>query len=369
MIQSLHIQNFKNLVYLRLPKLARVNLISGKNNLGKTTLLEAIRLYISDSQLTDILSSRGEILADLRPEATNEDMLKSNFNAISSLFTNRNSTIGPENTILITDGKSRMTIRFIYYIFQSFQNGTQTYQGIMPIDDPAGYRDEVYIGLEIMRNDKYSTRLPLVRSLKYQKYYLNDNKSKPAERLLCVNYNNYDNEAHTSRLWDAVTLTDKEAAVIKALQIIEPKVENLAFLEDSLSRNRYPVVKVKGLNGRVPLKSMGDGINHILSIILAIVNCENGCVMIDEIDNGLHYTIQKQLWSVIFDLAKSLNVQIFATTHSSDCISSFSKVLEDERYKEEGSFIRLELKNGQVAATEYSPEELEIVAAQNIEIR
>ena len=92
-------------------------------------------------------------------------------------------------------------------------------------------------------------------------------------------------------------------------------------------------------------------------------------MIIDEIDNGLHYTVQKQLWTVIFELSKSLNVQIFATTHSSDCISSFSKVLQQPANRDEGRFIRLEMKNGAVSSTEYNPDELEIVASQNIEIR
>lgn len=114
---------------------------------------------------------------------------------------------------------------------------------------------------------------------------------------------------------------------------------------------------------------MGDGINHILSIILALVNCENGCLLIDEIDNGLHYTVQKQLWSVIFKLAIKLNVQIFATTHSSDCISSFGYALKEESNVEEGRYMRLENKLGAITYTEYNLEELKIVAAQNIEIR
>lgn len=368
MIGSLHIRNFKNLVDLNIPKLSRINLISGKNNVGKTSLLEALRLYISDAQLPDILNGRGEIVGPSY-KATDEETSKNNYIALSSLFTDRNKEIGPDNVITINGEAGDVSARFFFYTIQSYESDGRLFQRMSTISNPKEHSDqELSIGFEIIRNGELAVRHPLDRKLNFLKNYPIERKSKIADNLTCVNYN-FDNAEFTSKLWDAITLTDKEDEVIKALQIIEPNVENLAFLEDPYSRNRYPVVKIKGLGGRAPLKSMGDGINHILAIVLSIVNSENGCVIIDEIDNGLHYTVQKQLWSVIFDLSKKLNVQIFATTHSSDCISSFSKVLQQTGNREEGSFIRLEMKNGHIVSTEYNPDELEIVASQNIEIR
>ena len=84
---------------------------------------------------------------------------------------------------------------------------------------------------------------------------------------------------------------------------------------------------------------------------------------------GSEMCIRDRLWSVIFKLAIKLNVQIFATTHSSDCISSFGYALKEESNVEEGRYIRLENKQSAITFTEYNLEELKIVAAQNIEIR
>jgi AAA15 family ATPase/GTPase len=115
---------------------------------------------------------------------------------------------------------------------------------------------------------------------------------------------------------------------------------------------------------------MGDGINHILSIILALVNCENGYLLIDEIDNGLHYSVQENLWRVIFDLAKKLNIQVFATTHSNDCINSFTEVLKEENNASIGGFYRMQKrKSGRIELVEYNSEELNSVSEHNIEIR
>ena len=88
------------------------------------------------------------------------------------------------------------------------------------------------------------------------------------------------------------------------------------------------------------LTEFGDGLHHIISIVIELFKCENGHLFIDEIDNGIHYTQLDDIWKVILNISKKLNVQIFATTHSKECIESYanvSKELEDE----EITFIKL----------------------------
>ena len=46
MLQSLHIQNFRGLRDVRVDELSRINLVTGRNNAGKTTLLEALLLLV-----------------------------------------------------------------------------------------------------------------------------------------------------------------------------------------------------------------------------------------------------------------------------------------------------------------------------------
>jgi AAA15 family ATPase/GTPase len=129
-------------------------------------------------------------------------------------------------------------------------------------------------------------------------------------------------------LWDNITLTDKENFVIDALRIIEPSTDRIAFIE-SVRSERIAVIKTKSNSNIVPLRSSGDGINRVLTIILGMVNCDNGYFLLDEFENGLHYTVQEKLWKIIFELAEKLDVQVFATTHSNDCIAAFQQVLND----------------------------------------
>lgn len=365
MIQSIKISNFKNLTGLYIPKLSRINLISGKNNVGKTSLLEAIGVYIDDSELLYVVEERGEY-----PKYSNRDVtdyLKPNIEAISSLFTNRSTDVTADNAIEISDYDDVLSLRFVYYTEQETEeDGNIVRKAIVLEPEDDFTTKDAHLALEIVRYGKNKALIPLERRL--DRIRFGRTKKIDITPVIRINPESNDN-IFVGKLWDNVTLTEKEEYVIKALQIIDPNVESLAFLEESPRIGRYPVVKVKGVSKRLPLRSMGDGINHILSIILALVNCENGCLLIDEIDNGLHYTVQKQLWSIIFKLAIKLNVQIFATTHSTDCISSFSYVLKEEDNVEEGRYIRLENKQGVITYTEYNLDELKIVAAQNIEIR
>ncbi len=114
---------------------------------------------------------------------------------------------------------------------------------------------------------------------------------------------------------------------------------------------------------------MGDGMNRILTIILALVNATDSYLLIDEFENGLHYTVQEDLWKMIFKLAKELNVQVFATTHSDDCIHAFESVLNSEGNQKEGQYLRLDNINGQIIPTLYSEKELDTAADQRIEVR
>ncbi len=91
-------------------------------------------------------------------------------------------------------------------------------------------------------------------------------------------------------------------------------------------------------------------------------------LLIDEIENGIHYSVQPELWQLIFQLARRLNVQVFATTHSWDCIKGFQRAAEKEK-QEEGMLIRLGRRKGEAAVTLFDEEELGIATRQQIEVR
>lgn len=367
MIKSLKIKNFKNLNGLEIPKLSQINLISGKNNVGKSSLLEAIAIYSSPYQIIEILKNRGEFPPF--KEDNEKERINQNTDAFSSLFTDRNEEVSENNVIEISDKENTLSIQFSYYYIS------------IEKDEPFNIVKKINISNNIPETDVENiTKVITItkQNAKASILHLNAPIHSLNQRLEIDNDSNniikLDTEPigseYLAQFFDKIALTEKEDNIIKALQIIEPNLNKLAFIAESQYGFRRPIVTLKGSDKRFPLKSMGDGINHILSIILALVNCENGYLLIDEIDNGLHYSAQENLWKVIFELSKKLNIQVFATTHSNDCINSFSEVLKESNNASIGSYYRMQKrKSGKIELVEYNSEELNSVSEHNIEIR
>lgn len=377
MLDSLNIQNYRNLRKLRINSLERVNLIIGKNNTGKSTILEAIAIYATKGDLALIFQLLGERGEDFKRREANQDYTESNILTLSSLFTDRqvgferNNAISigsVENTIFGEERSSdnSISLRFVQY----FDETQRDNQGVIITRKrtvlQSGEEKQVAnfkVGLEI-RVDKNSNILSLDDSRPYRYSFrgLGNNES-----FQFIRTRNIDREIN-GKLWDNITLTEKEKYVIEALKIIEPQTERIAFIGEN-PKERMAVIKLANAPGVLPLRSMGDGINRVLTIILALVNSDNGFLLIDEFENGLHHTVQEQLWRIIFNLAEELKVQIFVTTHSEDCITGFENILNNPDNTMKGKLIRLENINDIIRQVEFSAEELKIAIDQNIETR
>lgn len=170
-------------------------------------------------------------------------------------------------------------------------------------------------------------------------------------------------------LWDNIALTKLEADVLAVLRLLAPGLSNLNFVSTPLSGGeRIPVVKVADNNELFPLYSLGDGMLRALGISLALVNAKDGILLIDAFENGLYYTVQPDLWRLIFRVASRLNVQVFATTHSWDCIEAFQQASRSIQ-EVEGLLIRLESKKSGIVATLYNARQLSIATREQIEVR
>jgi AAA15 family ATPase/GTPase len=366
MLSSLHIKNYRNLKELRINSLGRINLITGRNNTGKSTLLEAIAIYASKGDLNliyQLLEERGE---NPEQKELNKNSTDNNIKVFSSLFTDRLAGFEKTDTVYIGDfeddlpGKS-ISFRFVKYIdeTQNDERGNVTRKRVfLPNDKQI---EDYKVGFEIKTdNIPYILTLEEDRPFRFG-FWKTDNN------IQFIRAKNIDKNINGS-LFDKIALTEKEQYVVDALKIIEPLTERIAFVEE-ISRERNAVIKLSDSQRILPLRSMGDGINRILTIILALINANNSFLLIDEFENGLHYTIQEQLWDIIFQLSEKLNTQVFVTTHSEDCISGFEKVLNRRGNPADGKLIRLDSENGIIGQVEFNAKELQVANEQHIEIR
>jgi predicted ATP-dependent endonuclease of OLD family len=117
----------------------------------------------------------------------------------------------------------------------------------------------------------------------------------------------------------------------------------------------------------VPLRSFGDSVNRLFGIVLSLVTAKDGLLLIDEVENGLHHSVQYDVWKTIFALAQRLNVQVLATSHSWDTIEAFQKAAGET--PEDGVLVRLLRRGDDVIATVFDEEDLRIVTRDKIEVR
>ena len=129
-----------------------------------------------------------------------------------------------------------------------------------------------------------------------------------------------------------------------------------------------------GLQRFIPIHVAGDGLKRLLSIITAIYNAKNGIILIDEVDNGLHFSVQQLLWKAIITAAKQFNVQIFATTHSIECLAALNTAAQTFKQNkniidDEIRYFRIERNNDTHKIYTYEQEIFKLAMEKNWEVR
>ena len=174
-----------------------------------------------------------------------------------------------------------------------------------------------------------------------------------------------------ARIWDRVALTAAADRAVHAIELIlGADVLGVAMIGDGESNGsaRRAVVRLKGQDRPVALKSLGDGAVRLFGVALALANSRGGFLLIDEAENGIHHSVQYALWKLILRTAQANDVQVLATTHSWDCVRGFAYAAADSE-SADGVLIRLDRDEQGLRAVEYSEEDLKIAAEQGIEVR
>jgi AAA15 family ATPase/GTPase len=169
------------------------------------------------------------------------------------------------------------------------------------------------------------------------------------------------------KLWDMIVLTPLEELFTSTLREVNAGIQRISMIDDSSGARRV-MAKMAGSDKPVPVQSLGDGAMRFLGIGAAIVNARNGFLLIDEFENGLHFTTQEALWRFVIRMSRELNVQVFATTHSQDCIGAFGRATKAD-LASVGMLFRLEEFRGEVVETHFDEESIATITENLVEIR
>ena len=377
MLDSLFVKNFRLFKSLEIERLSRVNLIVGKNNSGKSCFLEAVRVYISNASpnvLFELISQRNELWEfDIQDEEQN---IHDYENPLRYLFYGYHLPRAGDEGIqigVLEDIQTNLCVRTQFYQIISSDDGrrTQIISQLEMLNIDASLVGGVALEIE---KGELKRLLPL------------DDLNRPSRigisrnRLLSYAFETKENiqivpaggmsESRVSLLWDNINLTDLQDEVTTCLKLINCNIKGFALVGSEQARSKYriPIIRLEQSSERLPLKSMGDRMTRLFHLVLALVNAKNGILLVDEFENGLHWSVLPKVWDTVFRLAVKLNVQVFATTHSRDCIFGFKKAWEQNESL--GSFHRLDADQEDGAKSiSYSFETLSDALDMDVEVR
>lgn len=360
MYQDIHIENFKCFRSLDLKGFERVNLIAGKNGAGKTSLLEAIFFYgmsFNPTAVLHMMRFRKRIPMTGDPNHRELPMIEffNNFNFSSTI--NMEAKIAEKlrsfslNLVRHPDQLTDLSANFqkagiftetLDIIFQT----SKIFEVVYKDGDSLG---KCHLVFSFQGKPALVGKLPQL----LQSYIIIDS--------------NNPNESEVAFLFGQLVKQGRKQELIEIIRIVEPRIKDLEIIPEG----DLPIIHADlGMNQMVALSLIGSGAVRIayIAIVLLLFRNEDAVVMFDEIENGLHYSLLVKLWEAIGDAARKNNVQVFATTHSYECIqaahAAFSKT---DPY--DFRLHRLDRRGEDIVAVNYSKEGLRGAIELNFEVR
>lgn len=364
MFKSIEIEKFRGIKYLKVDNFKRINIITGKNNSYKTSLLEAIFLAIApgnselpfkisifrnskniDETILKTLFYRLNVIEPIKLKLTltnTEEILrkisiKPNYERQLSTERMKHKTITEEtpNEIKVPplkESEEISTQKNIKGLITEFEI-TKTNRD-SDIRNSYSFFDQNFY--EHFSPPEYVEELN-GRYIGASKFLLGDLSGKLSQ----------------------IIMKKQKDKILNVLKMIDKNISDIQLIQNNIFFDN-------GYDEYLPINVMGDGINHVLNIICSIATIPNGILIIDELENGLHYSSQSILWEAIISASKEFNVQIFATTHSYECIKNIYEKTENEDIV---SFYRLDRLNGDCDAVMYDRDSLRLALMENLEIR
>ena len=362
MIKSLHAENFRCFKELDLADLQRVNVVVGRNATGKTALLEAIRLALgaTPSVLWAMNPSRGYFSGITQPMSREvfESLWNSyffNFNASKPITTNCGDSEGRHATLRVFyDLKTSVTL---VPPQQPQQQAGQVLPSafIPPLaferSSFSGESSTLYASVQAQGNVNFDAGSELGQVTEFF----------PSSSL---NYN----PMLPIQMFSQLSIQRRERPIVKAVrEEFEPSLETLDVLSPNIPQQPGIYAGLRYLKEKLPIGYLSAGISRFVAMLSAVLIRTKGVVLIDEIENGLSYKVFPALWKYLLELSTENDTQIFASTHSLECVRGLLPAMEG--HEGEITLLRAERLNGSSGVTLVPGKFLEAAIDQGVEVR
>lgn len=368
MIRSLSIKGYRGLSRFEMDELACVNLLVGRNNSGKTSVLEALYLLASGGDpvaLWRIVNRRGErVDIEPNPRAGPEPEMD-----ITHLFHGHQGAAGASFALTTKNGSPPRSLTYTIREMRGEDSSGQE-RGEPPVSRTAlvvtGTPSPLVGPLPLTRLG--GLRGDFLDATRRPRRSQTD-RIRPAQFITTESLS----PEELANMWNDIVLTEAEDRVLQALRFIEDKIERVAAIVTRQPYFYYAPgarggfrVKLSDSPIPIPIGSLGDGIWRMLAMAIALVRAKGGVLLVDEIDTGLHYTVLADMWRLIFRTAQEFDIQVFATTHSFDCVHSLATICQSEG-PNHVTIQRVEA--AQEVAVRYTERQIKIAADRQIEVR
>ncbi len=354
-LEYFKVENFKGLESLELKEIQQFNLILGDNNIGKTSVLEAL---LFDEEPYNLLSR------------------------INALFNFRSfwvNKIGDELNYLkffIRSWNNNDTINYKFSYNQSKINELSlslldTYGEVQSEID--NLSSNTFIDLNQLPWNIVSIKLNGIENFFTLDFNLHKRKKDVAYFPFMKSGLTYQSDLveFYSRNINKDTSIKKE--FISDLYFLLDDVSDIIIDTSEVPNNPVLLVLFKNDKNPIPLFMMGDGTIRLIRIILEIIVCSGKRLMIDEIDNGMHFSKMKKVWEVVIKVAAKYNTQLFVTTHDAECLRAFKEVLESEELshlqEKVASYTLFRNKENKVDSVKYNFQEFEHAIEYSLNVR
>ncbi len=351
--------NFRCFRHVRIDGFARVNLMAGLNNAGKTSLLEALFVhcgaYNPDLVLKiDALRGIDRVKVEFGSlRETPWDFAFHDFHVTeNAVLRGRDSEGGTRSVTLrvIRDPAEVKDATASLAAPSAGNGGTQNLTRAQILELRYTARHETAKHYMIL--DVSGPRLvPPPTPPPFPTHYLGG-------RMVVA-------PKEDATLFGEIQVRNEEEFITEALRLVDGRVKRLAVVV----RADEPIIHGDvGLDRMLPLPLMGGGMVRLVSMLLRIAVSKNGVLLLDEFENGLHHSLLPGVWRAVREAADRYNVQVFATTHSHECIAAAHDAFS-EKFPYDLRLFRLERRNGESTVVKYDQEILETALESGLEVR
>ena len=354
MLKTLALRGFRGFESYELTDLATVNLIVGKNNCGKTTILEAVELLVSNGHpfaLHGVAGRRGEVTSS------------GNNVEISHLFFGHVCEPGACFTLSADDGARALSARILSLDDVGEDASLWADRRSLSEESDPAFGLRLASGAGGKENVLPVADDGTIPSSRWPRSIRNVASGAPVRFLTLESVAS----ERMRDAWNEVLAEGREDEIARDMEFLVPEIDSIPFLTSGSLREGSILVGRRGGGPRLPIGSFGDGLRRLLALRLAVVGANHGFLLIDEIDAGLR-TVMEDVWRLLVEVAKKSEVQIFATTHSLDCIRGLGSLVRSR--PDLGAEVSLQKVHPSLKqAVSFAGEQIAIAVEQQIELR